>query len=158
MAAWHTWALIGADAVSAFPHLPVLSFLKSEADPSHAFAHCSQICPCLTSFTLYESARGTNATPTKPILRSSRGELVMSSPEHGTWDSQRLVGRRSISRSFISGLWRAVEGKHRGSMSRRYVRSFHFFFQNTSIQNVYFEELTIIVCEYASIITNKLIS
>jgi len=122
-------ALIGADAVSAFPHLPVLSFFKSEADPSHAFAHCSQICPYLTSFTLYESARGTNVTPTKPTLRSSRGELVMSSPEHGTWVSQRLVGRRSISRSFISDLWRAVEGRHRGSMNRRYIRSFHFSFR-----------------------------
>jgi hypothetical protein len=43
-------------------------------------------------------------------------------------------------------------------MNRRYVRSFQFFFQSTSIQNVCFEELTIIVCEYASIITNKLIS
>ena len=31
----HTWALIGADAVPAFPHLPVPSPLKYEANPSH---------------------------------------------------------------------------------------------------------------------------
>ena len=140
------------------PKAPKAPNKKSGFCHTKGYAHCSQICSYLTSSTLYESARGTNATPTRPILRSSRGELVMSSPEHGTWVSQRLVGCRSISRSFTSGLWRAVEGRHRGSMNRRYVRSFHFFFGSTSIQNVYFEELTIIVCEFASIITNKLIS